>query len=455
MPRTPRRQFLQQAALAGGAAITVPLQSLLSAAAGRGVSFADGYGGLRPVKDDSTGLPLLQLPEGFRYVSFGWAGDPMDGGLRTPGLHDGMAAFDGLDGTVQLIRNHEIAAGRPFDPSLAYDEGAGGGTTTITFDPKAGRLVSTRSSIAGTYRNCAGGATPWNSWLTCEETTMGPGAEQPSITKPHGYIFEVPLEGKPSLEPLTEMGRFVHEAVAVDPETSIVYETEDQRRAGLYRFTPRTPRRLSDGGRLQMLAVKGKPRLDLRTNQRPGTRYAVDWVDIAEPTKAAVDPVANDSGGVFAQGFERGGAIFGRLEGAWYAGGRVFVTSTDGGNAHTGQVWELDIKEQELRLVFESPGADVLHMPDNLVVSPRGGLVLCEDSKANPCMHGLTRDGKIVRFARNNVVLRGERSGLSGDFRNGEFAGATFSPDGRWLFVNMQLPALTYAITGPWERGML
>ena len=139
MPRTPRRQFLQQAALAGGAAITVPLQSLLSAAAGGGVSFADGYGGLRPVKDDSTGLPLLELPEGFRYVTFGWAGDPMDGGLRTPGLHDGMAAFDGPDGTVQLIRNHEIAAGRTFDPSMSYDEGAGGGTTTLTFDPKAGR----------------------------------------------------------------------------------------------------------------------------------------------------------------------------------------------------------------------------------------------------------------------------------------------------------------------------
>ena len=454
MRRTPRRQFLQQAALAGGAAITVPLQSLLSAA-GHGVWFADGYGPLRPVNDESTGLPLLQLPDGFRYVSFGWAGDPMDGGLRTPGLHDGMAAFEGPDGTVQLIRNHEISAGRPFDPALAYDEGAAGGTTTITFDPKAGRMISSRSSIAGTSRNCAGGATPWNSWLTCEETTMGPGVDQPTITKPHGFIFEVPLDGRPTLEPLTDMGRFVHEAVAVDPETSIVYETEDQRRAGLYRFIPRTPRRLSNGGQLQMLAVAGKPRLDLRTSQRMGTRYPVKWVDIAEPTRASVDPIAKDSGGVCAQGFEGGGALFGRLEGAWYSSGRIFVTSTDGGNAKMGQVWELDIKEQELRLVFESPGADVLVMPDNLVVSPRGGLVLCEDGGANPCMHGLTRDGKIVRFARNNAVLGGERSGLAGDFRSREFAGATFSPDGRWLFVNMQSPGITYAITGPWERGIL
>ena len=204
-----------------------------------------------------------------------------------------------------------------------------------------------------------------------------------------------------------------------------------------------------------MLAVAGKPKLDLRLGQRTGTRYAIDWVDIAEPTKVSVDPIAKDGAGVFAQGFERGGAIFGRLEGAWYASGRIFVTSTDGGNARMGQVWELDIREQELRLVFESPGADVLNMPDNLVVSPRGGLVLCEDSNANPCMHGLTRDGKIVRFARNNVVLSGERSGLTGDFRNREFAGATFSPDGRWLFVNMQTPGITFAITGPWERGIL
>jgi secreted PhoX family phosphatase len=454
MRRTPRRQFLQQAALAGGAAITVPLQSLLSAA-GRGVSFADGYGPLQPTNDGSTGLPLLQLPEGFRYVSFGWAGDPMDGGLRTPGLHDGMAAFDGPDGTVQLIRNHELSVGRPFDPALAYDEGAGGGTTTIAFDPKAGRVISCRSSIAGTLRNCAGGVTPWNSWLTCEETTLGPGPEQPTLTKPHGYIFEVPLDGRPSLEPLTEMGRFVHEAVAVDPETSIVYETEDQRRSGLYRFTPRTPRRLSDGGKLQMLAVAGKPRLDLRLGQGMGTRYRINWVDIAEPARVSADPVARDSAGVFTQGFDRGGAIFGRLEGAWYSSGRIFVTSTDGGNALMGQVWELDIKEQEIRLVFESPGADVLIMPDNLVVSPRGGLILCEDGGTNPCMHGLTRDGKIARFARNNVVLSGERSGLAGDFRTREFAGATFSPDGRWLFVNMQSPGITFAITGPWERGVL
>jgi len=120
-----------------------------------------------------------------------------------------------------------------------------------------------------------------------------------------------------------------------------------------------------------------------------------------------------------------------------------------------GQVWELDVDRDELRLVFESPGPDVLNMPDNVTVSPRGGLVLCEDGTRNPCVHGLSRDGRIFRFARNNVVLAGERNGIAGDFRGGEFAGATYSPDGRWLFLNLQVPGITVAITGPWESGLL
>jgi hypothetical protein len=241
----------------------------------------------------------------------------------------------------------------------------------------------------------------------------------------------------------------------VDPDTGIVYETEDQRRAGLYRFIPNTPGQLAKGGRLQMLGVAGRPRYDTRTNQRPGARFPITWIDIADPTRAHAPGEAGENAGVFLQGLNGGGAIFGRLEGAWYADGRVFVTATNGGDAEKGQVWELNIREQEIRLVFESPGGHVLNMPDNLVVSPRGGLVLCEDSRDNPCIHGLTRDGRIVRFARNTVVLNGERSGFRGDYRNREFAGATFSPDGRWLFVNVLTPGFTLAITGPWERGIL
>jgi len=453
--RTPRRQFLKHAALLGSAAVTVPLEALLqSAAAGRLAPDDRGYGPLLPANDETTGLPLLQLPEGFRYSTFGWTGDPLDSGTRTPNGHDGMAAFAGPDGSVVLIRNHELNPGPAFDAAIAYDAAAGGGTTTLTFNPSTGRMTGARTSLAGTLRNCAGGPTPWNSWLTCEETTLGP-EDNPALARRHGYVFDVPVDGRPTLEPLVAMGRFVHEAVAVDPESGIVYQTEDRRRSGLYRFIPKVPGRLAEGGQLQMLAVDGRPRSDLRTGQGAGASIGIHWVDIDRPDEAHVDPKAFDGGGVFAQGLARGGAIFGRLEGAWYGDGRVFVTSTDGGDAQMGQVWELDIRSQAIRLVFESPGAAVLNMPDNLVVSPRGGLVLCEDGTANPCVHGLTRDGKIVRFARNNMVLNGERNGFTGDFRNREFAGATFSPDGRWLFLNVQTPGFTIAITGPWERGIL
>ncbi len=455
MPDTRRRRFIRDAALVAGAAVTAPLEALLRATdGGRRRSDAPGYGPMIPVKDESTGLPLLHLPEGFRYRSFGWRGDPLDSGAPTPGAHDGMAAFGALTGPVTLIRNHELSPAPAFDARLAYDAQAGGGTTTLTFDPDKGVVIAARASLAGTLRNCAGGATPWGSWLSCEEIVTGP-SEQPILTRPHGYIFEVPANSTATLEPLVDMGRFVHEAIAVDRDTGMVYETEDQRQSGLYRFTPKTRGQLAAGGRLQMLAVDGRQRLDLRTGQRPGARYGVHWVDIDEPNKGHADVAKSASGGVFAQGLAAGGAIFARLEGAYFNDGRVFVTSTDGGDARMGQVWQLDVKAQELRLVFESPGAHVLNMPDNLVVSPRGGLVLCEDGTTNPCVHGLTRDGQIVRFARNNVILNGEHGGIVGDFRAMEFAGATFSPDGRWLFLNVQSPGFTVAITGPWEQGIL
>jgi secreted PhoX family phosphatase len=205
-----------------------------------------------------------------------------------------------------------------------------------------------------------------------------------------------------------------------------------------------------------MLAIAGRPQLDTRTGQESGTTYPIRWVPIENPGKAHAEPGKKDNAGVFMQGFDGGGAIFGRLEGACYSGGRIFVTATDGGNTRTGQVWELDVREQSIRLVFESPGSHVLNMPDNIIMSPRGGLVLCEDHRnGNPCVQGLTRDGRLIRLVRNACVLRGERNGIVGDYRDAEFAGTTFSPDGRWLFVNILSPGITCAITGPWEDGIL
>ena len=456
-PRTlDRRAFLSLAGAACGAA---PFHALACRAARRDVppSLVDsasspsqvGYGPLAPVRDETTGLPLLHLPAGFRYRSFGWIGDPLERGLATPGLHDGMAAFPAGGSRVHLVRNHELRAGPAIAPRPIYDRNGCGGTTTVEFDTARGSVRRAWVSLAGTAVNCAGGPTPWGSWLTCEETVLGPGGGN-DFEEPHGYIFDVPADGRATAEPLRAMGRFVHEAVAVDPDTGIVYETEDQQTAGLYRFLPAEPGNLAAGGRLEMLAIADAPEADLRAGQRTGDWRGVEWVPIDDPDPADAGPNT-----VFAQGRAAGGATFRRLEGIWYGGGRIYVVSTDGGDVRRGQVWEYEPARERLRLLFESPGREVLDMPDNLCVSPQGGIVLCEDGRDGNFVRGLRTDGRIFPFARNNIVLDGRPNGISGDFRSSEFAGATFSPDGRWLFVNVQIPGVTIAVTGPWADGAL
>lgn len=412
-----------------------------------------GYGSLRPVADETTGLRLLELPAGFRYLSFGWTGDPMEDGTITPRAHDGMCAFPGDDGRVRLVRNHERRSdsGRFSDAAPHYDPAASGGTSNLEFDPGRGEFLRAWPSLTGTLSNCAGGGTPWGSWLSCEETIEGVGSNRyPKLQKRHGYVFEVPADATSDAVALRDMGRFVHEAVAIDPHTGTAYLTEDAGESGLYRFTPNTPGKLVDGGRLEMLAVSEQPRFDTRTGQSVGASYAVHWVPIQEP-----DPDEPRSQGTFRQGLELGGSIFLRLEGAFFFEGLLYFVSTTGGEAHSGQIWVYDPAQERLHLLFESPHAAVLDHPDNITVSPRGGIVLCEDGNDTEFLHGLTRDGEIFRFCQNRVVLLGQRNGLLGDFTGGEFAGACFDPSGQWLFVNIQNPGITFAITGPWERGPL
>ncbi len=455
-----RRDFLKLGALATAAFAAEPLDSLrrrseLRAAETRGT----GYGPLRPARDEATGLELIKLPEGFRYVSFGWTGDPLAGGTRTPGLHDGMAALAQAGGLVTVIRNHEVSLPGPsIAPAVStYDLQAGAGCVRLLFDADAGKLVSAEPAIGGTHRNCAGGPTPWGTWLTCEETVddaHGTYQGKPlPFQQDHGFIFEVPASGDASPVPLKAMGRFVHEAIAVDPATGIVYETEDHETAGFYRFTPTAPGKLIDGGRLEMMRVAGTP--DSRRGMKPNQSLAVSWVEIADPLRHR-RPGTNDTSGVFDQGQRQGGTTFARLEGCWFGGGKVYFTATSGGDAEAGQIWEYDPAAERLRLVFESPGAHVLDYPDNITVSPRGALVLCEDGdRKAERLCGLTLDGQLFPLAENNVVLSGEKNGFSGDFRKQEWCGATFTPDGRWLLANIQTPGLTVAITGPWEQGPL
>ncbi|MEE2674250.1 MAG: alkaline phosphatase PhoX [Myxococcota bacterium] len=409
------------------------------------------FGPIAPVPDASTGLPLLELPAGFEYTSFGWTGDPLERGEPTPSNHDGMGCFRSRRHQLVLVRNHERNTGSPFSPHApVYDPAAAGGTTSLVFDARRRRVVRMYASLTGTLRNCAGGVTPWGSWITCEETRNGPG--DGPLLEEHGFCFEVPVRGTADAQPLRAMGRFSHEAIAFEHDGSAAYLTEDRTNAGLYRFLPNRRRRLSTG-RLQMLRVRDAPGADLSRGVTVGEWLAIDWVDIAEPAPAGRRRDV-DRNSVFGQGRAQGAARFIRLEGIWAGRRRIYFVSTSGGPARRGQIFELDPRRQRLRLLFESSGAAELDSPDNLAVSPRGGIVLCEDGAGSDRLLALSRHGELSVLARGNVRLAGER-GFVGDFSSSELAGACWSRGGRWLFVNVQRPGITLAIRGPWHRGGL
>ena len=452
-----RRRLLLGAAAASAFAALPPTARALAA-----IGATARAPELIALRDRSTGLKLLELPRGFSYLSFGWAGDPLYGGQATPQMHDGMAVVAAVGDRLTLVRNHEIRSddGAFAAGDIVYDPAAGGGTTTLEFDTSRGRLVRAYASLAGTALNCAGGPTPWGSWLSGEETVRGPGDPHYSEPRPlryqksHGWMFEVRGDGPHAARPLLALGRFTHEAAAVDPATGIVYLTEDRTESGFYRCVPNQPGALERGGKLEMLAactadgavaelVRGLP---------AGANYATRWVPIADPALAHT-PGTRDAKGVYAQGNALGGTRFARLEGCWHAGGLVYFTSTSGGDAGRGQVWRYHPQVERLELVYESREAEALDKPDNITVSPRGALVICEDRDNEvPRLIAISPQGRVTAFARNALRLDGERNMWSGDFSKREFAGACFSPDGRWLFVNVQVPGISFAITGPWAR---
>ncbi|MGX2993881.1 alkaline phosphatase PhoX [Streptomyces sp. JNUCC 64] len=457
---TRRRVLARTGALALGVAFTGDLSALFSGTAVAHGPEGLGEHGYGPLVPDPHGL--LDLPRGFRYRVLSREGAPLLSGEGTvPGRHDGMAAFadPGRNGDhVRLVRNHENRATStapvPTVPGLTYDPGGKGGCTTLTLGP-GHTVLDERVSLAGTAVNCAGGPTPWGTWLTCEETEDRAGTN--GYAEDHGFVFEVdPVDPRRTgAEPLTALGRFAHEAVAVDPRDGTVYETEDAFRHpfGLfYRFLPDRPRggtgSLRAGGRLQAMRVPGVA--DLSSVRETGTRLdGVVWVDVPDPL-AVGTPVR-------LQDFGPGGVTHAqKLEGCYWGGRHVYFVSSyarsrEGAAAdHHGQVWRYDPRRRELTLVVVfGPGTDPElpgERPDNICLAPGGGLMVCEDGGGGQHVYGVTRDGEVYPMARN-----GQNVGTPEAPAWGEFAGVTFSPHGSTMYVNCYAPGTTFAITGPWH----
>ena len=428
-----RRNFL---ALSGtGLAATLafdPIRKLI----GRGHILADastpalrnGYGALQP---DPNGI--LDLPAGFQYRVISRTGETMTDGYRVPGAPDGMAAFQSPDGNVFVVRNHELSPWqRPaVSGSSSYDAKCNGGTTTFVLD-RDRQLVRQHSSLVGTYRNCSGGPTPWNTYITCEETVATPDDEP--ILKRHGYNFEVAAFGDRPAEPtpLKAMGRFNHEAIAVDPKTGIIYQTEDRNDGLFYRFIPNVPGELSQGGKLEALMIKGQPQAKTKQGFKVGQTLDVEWVSIDNP-----DP-AKDT--VRSEGFSQGAAQFSRGEGMTYADNSIYFTCTNGGSNQTGQIWcyhpnRDDIRSGQLSLFVEPNDNRTLDYPDNLTLAPFGEFFVCEDGAGEQYLRAIDREGHISNFARNAL-------------NNSEFAGVCFSTNPLTLFVNIQTPGITLAVWG-------
>lgn len=432
-----RRKLLNLTGLSltGGVAAVALKNYYTRIATGKTIKQLNKFG---PLVSDSNGI--LDLPQGWQYKVISHAGKSMSDGTMVPHSFDGMAAFPGQNGQIILVRNHELnpnqSPGISTQKNNKYDALSQGGTTTLIINQDLS-LEEEFVSLAGTNRNCSGGTTPWGSWISCEEETSTPQMnfqDNPNnVLKKHGYNFEVPSQGK-LVEPipLISMGRFRHEAIAVDPKTGYIYQTEDQNDSCFYRFRPHRNNNLQAGGILEALVIEEMPKIDTSKNYPLEQPKSIKWVLLEN-----VDP---DEDTLRYEAQKKGAAIFKRGEGICLANDELYFTCTSGGNAEKGQIFRYNLRQETITLFFESPGIESLDYPDNLIMSPFGDLIICEDGIGEQFLIGITPEGESYRLGRNA-------------YNNSEFAGVCFSPEGQIMFVNIYSPGLTLAVWGDWTIG--
>jgi len=372
-----RRGFLKVTVL-GGVAFSVgsAWPGLLqggAAAAGGGP-----YGPLRPANANG-----LQLPAGFTSRVVATSGQVVAGtGYTWHQSPDGGACFPTSDGGWIYVSNSEVSSG-------------GGGVGMLRFGP-TGTIIAARRILSGTTRNCAGGPTPWGTWLSCEETSTG-------------RVWECDPLGVNAASVRPALGRFNHEAAAVDPVNRAIYLTEDASDSALYRFRPSVWPNLS-AGTLEVLTEIGG---------------VLSWKRVPDP-----------DGSPTATRFQVSGTKrFNGGEGAWFDSGKVYFT-TKGDN----RVWTYEPATNRLTVIYDdntSP-TPVLKGVDNVTVARSGDVFVAEDG-GNMELVILSPEGEVAPFLRCNVT-------------GSELTGPAFDPSGTRLYLSSQRnPGRTFEVRGPFR----
>jgi uncharacterized protein len=367
------------------------------------------YGAL--LAPDANGIAL---PAGFSSRVVAVSGTPVAGtSYIWHGAPDGGATFPTPDGGWIYVSNAEIPAVSVIPPPLPIPLPSSGGASALKFDAN-GQVVDAYRILTGTDANCAGGKTPWGTWLSCEE---------PPVTD-DGHVWECnPFEPGQGIE-RPAMGTFAHEAVTVDPVRKVLYLTEDDPEGRFYRFTPTTYPDLA-AGTLEAAVV--------------APDGAVSWV-AADPATVKPRPP--------------GSTAFNGGEGIWYDTGHVYFT-TKGDN----RVWDLDAAAQRISVLYDAAeiGPDApLTGVDNLVISSAGDLYVAED--------GGNLEIVVITVEREVAPILRITNQNSGSLEEGgtELTGPAFSPDGTRLYFSSQRATtgggngfgLTYEVTGPFRTAV-